>query len=127
MCIDPWLLDISPLCPMCKTDYTSWESDANTTQHNVDVSGSSISIEYVNNTTTNSEGRQNDADSSIASSVHPTFPHFRWIKYLTAIPRSRGRRNRDIRSNRQSRSVELNNSNNNNNNNRISQQDNNVA
>src|SRR6266542_3669523 len=117
MCIDPCLLDISPLCPMCKKDYTSWESEVNTTQHNVDTSGSSSSIESINNTTINSEGRQNDDVSSTAASVPSTFPHFRWIKYLTAIRRSTRRLTSDRRSNRQSRIVELNNNNNNNDNN----------
>ncbi|CAG8445691.1 7211_t:CDS:2 [Acaulospora colombiana] len=27
VCIDPWLLNTSPLCPMCKTDYTSWDKE----------------------------------------------------------------------------------------------------
>jgi len=111
LCIDPWLLDISPLCPMCKTDYTSWESEMNATQHNQDSSGS-LSIETTgnNNYMTN---RRNDDNSSVASSVHHNFPHFRWIKYLTAIRRRR--RHRDRRSSRQSRIVELGNNNNNNN------------
>ncbi|RIA92471.1 hypothetical protein C1645_63809 [Glomus cerebriforme] len=121
LCIDPWLLDISPLCPMCKTDYTSWESEVNATQHNQDSSGSS-SAELAGNSNymTNNENRR---DSSVASSISHNFPHFRWIKYLTAIRRRR----RNRRSNRQSRIVELANNNNNNNNNLLSQQDNNVV
>jgi len=116
-CIDQWLLDISPLCPMCKTDYTSWESDVNATQHNQDLSGSSSSVESTgnNNYATNNVNQQNDGDNS--STPH-TFPHFRWIKYLKAI-RSGRRRNRDRRSSRQS-------SNNNNNNNWLSQQNDSV-
>uniref|UniRef100_A0A1D1XM03 E3 ubiquitin-protein ligase RNF13 n=1 Tax=Anthurium amnicola TaxID=1678845 RepID=A0A1D1XM03_9ARAE len=121
ICIDPWLLDISPLCPMCKTDYTSWESEMNATQHNQDSSGSSSSVESTgnsNNTTNNDNQRSGDDDPSIVSSIPHNFPHFRWIKYLTAIRRRR--RNRDRRSSRQSRIVELINNNNNNNNNNSS-------
>ncbi|CAB4422291.1 unnamed protein product [Rhizophagus irregularis] len=117
LCIDPWLLDISPLCPMCKTDYTSWESEMNATQHNQDSSvSSSIETTGNNHYTTHNENQRNDDDSSVASSVHHNFPHFRWIKYLTAIRRRR--RHRDRRSSRQSRIAE------NNNNNRNSQNSN---
>jgi uncharacterized Zn finger protein (UPF0148 family) len=120
-CIDQWLLDISPLCPMCKTDYTSWESDVNATQHIQDPSGSSSSVESTGNNdyTTNNVNQQNDGDNSPIAPIPHTFPHFRWIKYLKAI-RSRSRRNRDRRSSRQS-------SNNNNNNNWLSQQNNSVV
>ncbi|CAI2178505.1 16157_t:CDS:2 [Funneliformis geosporum] len=106
ICIDPWLLDISPLCPMCKTDYTSWESEVNTTQQSEDELDSSTSLESTDHATTTNNDRQNDDGSSIAPSVPPNFPHFRWIKYLTSI-RSRRRRNRDRRSNRQSRTESL--------------------
>ncbi|CAG8573564.1 2724_t:CDS:2 [Funneliformis caledonium] len=97
ICIDPWLLDISPLCPMCKTDYTSWDSEVNTTQQSEDALDSSTSTGINNHTTNTNNDRQNDDGSSIASSVHPNFPHFRWIKYLTSIRHSRRRRNRDRR------------------------------
>ncbi|CAG8476745.1 4577_t:CDS:2 [Cetraspora pellucida] len=97
MCIDPWLLDISSLCPMCKADYTSWKSSSITTIHEI-ASNSSTSLgsigvlsEIIDSdvTTTQTEGEPST----------PTFPHFRWAKYLKAI-----RRVRRVPRNRQSQS-----------------------
>ncbi|CAG8747284.1 4588_t:CDS:2 [Dentiscutata erythropus] len=72
-CIDPWLLDISPMCPMCKADYTSWNINSISTINDI-ASRSSTSI------------------GSVAS-TH-AFPHFRWAKYLKAIRRAGERRRR---------------------------------
>ncbi|CAG8758314.1 42082_t:CDS:2 [Gigaspora margarita] len=89
-CIDPWLLDISPLCPMCKADYTSWNNNSISTLNEI-ASRSSISIGSVGvlseaigadiTTTT-----QNEIDISTNN-----FPHFRWAKYLKAIRRAESR------------------------------------
>ncbi|CAG8484095.1 9399_t:CDS:2 [Ambispora leptoticha] len=98
-CIDPWLLDISPLCPMCKADFTTWNIDVSAQQGSVD--DPSISTTSVNSSAATEIPQQQspiDSDaisqiSSIDDSPH-AFPHFRWIKYLTAIRRAGGRRNR---------------------------------
>ncbi|KAF0514688.1 zinc finger domain-containing ubiquitin ligase [Gigaspora margarita] len=91
-CIDPWLLDISPLCPMCKADYTSWNNNSISTLNEI-ASRSSISIGSVgvlseaigaDITTTTT---QNEIDISTNN-----FPHFRWAKYLKAIRRAGRRR-----------------------------------
>ncbi|CAG8435600.1 3700_t:CDS:2 [Ambispora gerdemannii] len=99
-CIDPWLLDISPLCPMCKADFTTWNIDVSAQQGSTDdPSASTISVDSSATppTTTQQAPPIDNSDaisqiSSIDDSLH-TFPHFRWIKYLTAIRRA-GRRNR---------------------------------
>ncbi|CAG8779733.1 15739_t:CDS:2, partial [Racocetra fulgida] len=87
-CIDPWLLDISPLCPMCKADYTSWKINSVTTINDV-ASRSSLSLgsvgilsEAIDSDVTTTT--QNEGESSTQ-----TFPHFRWAKYLKAIRRGR--------------------------------------
>ncbi|CAG8770270.1 13769_t:CDS:1, partial [Cetraspora pellucida] len=86
-CIDPWLLDNSSLCPMCKADYTSWKSNSITTIHEI-ASRSSTSLgsigilsEMIDSDATTT---QNEGEPST-----PTFPHFRWAKYLKAIRRVR--------------------------------------
>ncbi|CAG8541312.1 12062_t:CDS:2 [Racocetra fulgida] len=83
-CIDPWLLEISTLCPMCKADYTSWNEEASTSQSKASTT--------VVPTTQN----ESDATTSQSHSSH-AFPHFRWIKYLTSARRARSERRRNRR------------------------------
>ncbi|CAJ0745221.1 8884_t:CDS:2, partial [Entrophospora sp. SA101] len=79
-CIDPWLLDVSSLCPMCKADCTTWNID----ESNNEDSKTPTTIITTTNSSTSSpiESRNND---------HGAFPHFRWVKYLASI-RKEGRR-----------------------------------
>ncbi|RHZ56838.1 hypothetical protein Glove_396g85 [Diversispora epigaea] len=86
-CIDTWLLEVSSLCPMCKADYTSWNIDLSNSLHaSTDSSGmldEQLDIDDNNN-------------SNNLSQQH-SFPHFRWIKYLTSIRRRRRNRRRHAR------------------------------
>ncbi|KAG9302748.1 hypothetical protein G9A89_009525 [Geosiphon pyriformis] len=106
-CIDPWLLDISPLCPMCKSDFTTWNIDVSgNASSNDDQSNSSSSVDTQPITTdlqavaqgTNINNNNDDTISQASSSDSPhIFPHFRWVKYLTAIRRAGRRRRRSRR------------------------------
>jgi len=108
-CIDPWLLDVSSLCPMCKADCTTWNID----ESNNEDSKTPTTIITTTNSSTSSpiESRNND---------HGAFPHFRWVKYLASI-RKEGRRTsrlfRNSRGGSGDNSVNNNNNNNNDNNN----------
>ncbi|CAG8719212.1 21034_t:CDS:2 [Cetraspora pellucida] len=88
-CIDPWLLEISTLCPMCKADYTSWNEESSASHGEASTS--------VVPTPQNETDETTSSITSSTTSSH-TFPHFRWIKYLTSARRARNERRRNRRS-----------------------------